>query len=548
MGTSVHHNFSGTNQSSTELCHNESWRNERHNEEMTRTASNIFEGKDLKRLLLLVTLLFLGDHKNLRLLVSAFRWFAVVCNKQSCRHGNPFHLTMLLASKKGENRKKIKEHNGKRRYSTVTSSYLDSINNYRVNGETSPSTTTTPLDNDDGNNIYQVNGEIEPESIRIPTHDLSEVPEKMDNGDQNNNIARPLRKKMKVTWCDQLSCHISSIRETVSGPNNHISFQGPATGQVMYCWCNDKSTPVSNESGEEIKEKSQVASVLLLVKNNDDELLAFAAQAVKEMTEGLGLDVLMMPELAARLKFYFGVGDSHIRLFERELHPDFGSLDFSTRPAPSSKLPTSSNVASHQPPWLRNTTNSIAIDDDFLEDTYKEQISPDLVCTLGGDGLLMYASSLFPGPVPPILCIAGGSLGFLTPFSRSEMIEALKYALGLQKDENWLQNGLSRAESQHCSIFPGLSFPRRAYNGGADDSDSQILNGPMSQICVSMRMRLDCRVINRDGVVRARYNVLNELVVDRGSSPYLAHLECFIDDVHLTTVQADGIIFSTPTG
>lgn len=67
-------------------------------------------------------------------------------------------------------------------------------------------------------------------------------------------------------------------------------------------------------------------------------------------------------------------------------------------------------------------------------------------------------------------------------------------------------------------------------------------------ICMSIRMRLDCRVVNQEGIVRARYNVLNEVVVDRGSSPYLAALECFCDDVHLTTVQADGIIFATPTG
>jgi len=67
-------------------------------------------------------------------------------------------------------------------------------------------------------------------------------------------------------------------------------------------------------------------------------------------------------------------------------------------------------------------------------------------------------------------------------------------------------------------------------------------------ICMSIRMRLDCRIVNQEGIVRARYNVLNEVVVDRGSSPYLAALECFCDDVHLTTVQADGIIFATPTG
>ena len=66
-----------------------------------------------------------------------------------------------------------------------------------------------------------------------------------------------------------------------------------------------------------------------------------------------------------------------------------------------------------------------------------------------------------------------------------------------------------------------------------------------NRICLSMRMRLECKVINREGVVRARFNVLNEVTVDRGSSPYLAALECFCDNVHLTTVQADGVIFAT---
>jgi NAD+ kinase len=58
-------------------------------------------------------------------------------------------------------------------------------------------------------------------------------------------------------------------------------------------------------------------------------------------------------------------------------------------------------------------------------------------------------------------------------------------------------------------------------------------------------MRLDVRAINREGVVRARFNVLNEVVIDRGASPFLSALERFVDDLHLTTVQADGIIFAT---
>jgi hypothetical protein len=36
--------------------------------------------------------------------------------------------------------------------------------------------------------------------------------------------------------------------------------------------------------------------------------------------------------------------------------------------------------------------------------------------------------------------------------------------------------------------------------------------------------------------------------VDRGVSPYLSKLELWVDDQYVTTVQADGLILSTPTG
>ena len=44
------------------------------------------------------------------------------------------------------------------------------------------------------------------------------------------------------------------------------------------------------------------------------------------------------------------------------------------------------------------------------------------------------------------------------------------------------------------------------------------------------------------------FHVLNEVVVDRGSSAYMSQLELFCDQKHLTTVQADGLVLSTPTG
>ncbi|KAJ2590159.1 hypothetical protein IWW49_002156 [Coemansia sp. RSA 1797] len=44
------------------------------------------------------------------------------------------------------------------------------------------------------------------------------------------------------------------------------------------------------------------------------------------------------------------------------------------------------------------------------------------------------------------------------------------------------------------------------------------------------------------------FQVMNEVVVDRGPSPYLAQIELYGDGTHLTTVEADGLCLATPTG
>lgn len=49
------------------------------------------------------------------------------------------------------------------------------------------------------------------------------------------------------------------------------------------------------------------------------------------------------------------------------------------------------------------------------------QSKTDLLVTLGGDGTILHATSLFSkGPVPPILSFSLGTLGFLLPFGRCE--------------------------------------------------------------------------------------------------------------------------------
>ena len=76
------------------------------------------------------------------------------------------------------------------------------------------------------------------------------------------------------------------------------------------------------------------------------------------------------------------------------------------------------------PSLLQNFDVAVQSDvHETLPEVWKSQVvdtwdMPDLVITIGGDGLLLFASSLFPGPCPPILPIAGGSLGFLTSFPK----------------------------------------------------------------------------------------------------------------------------------
>lgn len=248
---------------------------------------------------------------------------------------------------------------------------------------------------------------------------------------------------------------------------------------------------------------------------------------MRDLTKTGDIHVMVSPDVAAKFSHYYSVDNDKIQLFDPNPVPGFGG----------NHLPFDN--------FYYDAQSSVDDIDTLLNDPGV----PDLVCTLGGDGLLMYASQLFPGPCPPILCVAGGSLGFLTPFSRDEMVESIRVALGTKSsnDEGKETNGkIGNAEDSYEIDEPVLSkFYRESNYMTPVALGQKVKFGANDLICLDVRMRLDCRVINKEGVVRARFNVLNEVVIDRGSSPYLAALECFCDDVHLTTVQADGIIFST---
>eukprot|EP00871_Galdieria_phlegrea_P004388 jgi/Galph1/4950/GphlegSOOS_G3666.1 len=123
----------------------------------------------------------------------------------------------------------------------------------------------------------------------------------------------------------------------------------------------------------------------------------------------------------------------------------------------------------------------------------------DFVVCLGGDGIIMHASTLFKTAMPPVICFNLGSFGFLTPFDFDSF------------------------EAEIAAMIEGR------------------------ESLLSLRMRLLCTLL-RKGYPNKQFQILNEVVVDRGASPYLCNLDCFCDNKYITAVQADGIIMSTPTG
>jgi NAD+ kinase len=133
----------------------------------------------------------------------------------------------------------------------------------------------------------------------------------------------------------------------------------------------------------------------------------------------------------------------------------------------------------------------------------------DLVLTLGGDGTVLFTSWLFQRIVPPILSFALGSLGFLTNFQ----FEQYKAALNKIMTEVGMRVNLRMRFT--CTVY---RYQKNAAQGAPSHIEGE------------------------------QFEVLNELVIDRGPSPYVSNLELYGDNNLLTVVQADGCIFSTPTG
>ncbi|KAG0486966.1 hypothetical protein HPP92_009061 [Vanilla planifolia] len=141
----------------------------------------------------------------------------------------------------------------------------------------------------------------------------------------------------------------------------------------------------------------------------------------------------------------------------------------------------------------------------YIQDTSDLHERVDFVACLGGDGVILHASNLFRGAVPPVVSFNLGSLGFLTSHYFEDYRQDLK------------------------AVIHG--------------------NHSLDGVYITLRMRLQCQIFRNGKAIPGKvFDVLNEVVVDRGSNPYLSKIECYEHNHLITKVQGDGVIIATPTG
>ncbi|MDC0205844.1 NAD(+)/NADH kinase [Nitrospinae bacterium] len=130
----------------------------------------------------------------------------------------------------------------------------------------------------------------------------------------------------------------------------------------------------------------------------------------------------------------------------------------------------------------------------------KEEVAAqtDLLIVLGGDGTLLNVAGFAHPHEVPILGVNLGSLGFLTETTMENLYPTLEKVL-----------------DRKCEI--------------------------------ENRMLLNASVL-RNGKNIEDFNVLNDIVINKGALARILNLKVFVDDQYMTSYRADGLIIASPTG
>lgn len=212
----------------------------------------------------------------------------------------------------------------------------------------------------------------------------------------------------------------------------------------------------------------------------------------------------------------------------------------------------------------------------------------DLVTTLGGDGTILRAASLFSlqPSVPPILSFSMGSLGFLGEWKFDEYKRAWREvymsgsgiavhdltspkseaAAGSERPEHEIADEEDDGETTSWGSVRGRStgtqkrvskiLLRHRIKVGVYDTDGRCMNNnliPTSTASSAQALTPAPGLNASDSATPGSsappaIHAINELLIHRGPHPHLAIIDIFLNNRFLTEAVADGILVSTPTG
>ncbi len=168
--------------------------------------------------------------------------------------------------------------------------------------------------------------------------------------------------------------------------------------------------------------------------------------------------------------------------------------------------PVDPEVISDLARWLRERGRELHIDQNTAELTGETVVWSDeeilslseIVIVLGGDGTLLNVARIAHSHGVPILGVNLGSLGFLTEIALEDLYPTLQSAL----------------------------------NGECEIEHRMLLNASLW----------------RNETKTQDFNVLNDIVINKGAIARIVNLSVRVNDQPMTSYRADGLIIATPTG
>eukprot|EP00703_Trepomonas_sp_PC1_P003490 JAP93116.1 ATP-NAD kinase family protein [Trepomonas sp. PC1] len=165
----------------------------------------------------------------------------------------------------------------------------------------------------------------------------------------------------------------------------------------------------------------------------------------------------------------------------------------------------------------------------------------DLAIVIGGDGSVLYAAALFPNKSPPIAVFNSGSMGFLAPFSPHLLHKEIKHLI----NGPLVITKRARLQAFVLKNKPKLCQTPFVENQAQTHSRQQ---STMKQYVNQQQLPGNQPAVYQPPIGTKMYTCLNEVYISRGYSNFLTNLQCYMNKLYFGTIQADGLLISTPTG